>query len=91
MEAYQGDPINGFTAQYSNASWQYRRRPVGAQGEDVSGTQQSGETGVVSGQLQQSGQGQPQIARAADVGPDGFDPLVRSLLPPGPAERDETL
>src|SRR5688500_16317710 len=55
LEAYEGDPINGFTAQYSNSSWQYRRRPVGAQGEDVSGSAQSGETDVRSGQQAQSG------------------------------------
>src|SRR5688572_25918043 len=46
LEAYQGDPINGFTAQYNNATWQYRRRPVGAPGEDDRGTVQSGEAVV---------------------------------------------
>src|SRR6187549_2602642 len=29
---YTGDPINGFVAQYDNASWQYRGSPAGEQG-----------------------------------------------------------
>ncbi len=28
---YKGDPLNGFTGQYDNSSWQYEMSPVGAQ------------------------------------------------------------
>src|SRR5688500_10652336 len=56
---YTGDPINGFTAQYNNATWQYDRTAVGAQGEDVSGAAQTGEGGVVGGQAQQPGAQMP--------------------------------
>jgi formate dehydrogenase major subunit len=81
---YQGDPLNGFTAQYENKTWQYKRAPVGADGR-AAATAQSGEQPVQTGQATQTG-GAP----AAPKGPP-FDPLVRALLPPALPERDETL
>ena len=83
---FRGDPINGFLAQYDNRSWQYARARTGAQGEDVSGTAQTGEQPVPSGPAGQPGSpGQVQPGQ-----PGGFDPLVRSLVQP-PALRDESL
>jgi formate dehydrogenase major subunit len=86
LKEYKGDPINGFIGQYDNATWQYARGPVGAQGEDVSGTQQSGEQQVRSGNPQQ---GAPQATQQAKQGPP-YDDMVRSLLKPPPL-RDPSL
>src|SRR5919199_3592285 len=92
IEAFTGDPINGFTAQYNNTSWQYKSAPVGEEGRSAA-TAQSGEQPVPSGQAQQPGAGStagPLPTRAAETGAAGFDPLVQSLLKPRPG-RDETL
>ncbi len=89
LEKYTGDPINGFQAQYNNASWQYKATTVGEQGR-AAATAQSGEQPVPSGQATQPGQqptgGQPQAA--AQPGP--YDAMIRGLLKPPPL-RDETL
>ena len=72
-------PYNGFSAQYSDRSWQYSGGRVGDQGRSAS-TALSGETpGTPSGA--------PQNAVAS--GPP-YDTLVRALLKPR-APRDETL
>jgi formate dehydrogenase major subunit len=81
LKAYDGDPINGFLAQYEDRTWQYARTRVGDQGRAAS-TAQSGEQGVQSGQP-----GGP--SRPSEQGPP-FDDLVRSLKPP-PVEKDPTL
>jgi len=73
-------PYNGFSQQYDDRSWQYRRTPMRDQGR-VAATAQSGESPRTP-----SGTQQPAVTRS---GPP-FDPLVRSLLRP-PPERDETL
>ncbi len=78
---YQGDPINGFLAQYKSDTWQYATSPTGDQGRSAN-TAQSGEQPVQSGQP--GGQQQP-----APGGPP-YDALVKSLRKP-PAARDETL
>jgi formate dehydrogenase major subunit len=80
---FKGNPLDGFVGTYDNATWQYDRTAVGDQGRSASSAQ-SGEQRVQSGQGTQSG------AQAAPKGPP-FDALVRSLLPPEPARRDETL
>lgn len=74
--------LNGFIGEYTNATWQYARQPVGVQGEGASGTAQTGETGVESGQ--------PGEEDAVPSGPP-YDALVHDLLPDGAALRDETL
>jgi formate dehydrogenase major subunit len=80
LMAYAGDPLNGFRAQYDNASWQYARTPAGDQGR-AAATAQSGEQAVKSGA--------PQPPDHSAQGPP-FDALVRSLPKPAPL-RDETL
>lgn len=74
--------LNGFLAQYSPASWQYDRTPVGTQGEAAAATAQSGEQAVQSGQ--------PGEEDDVPSGPP-YDALVKDLLPDNPARRDETL
>lgn len=81
LEAYTGDPANGFLAQYNPASWQYKGGPVGAQGREAP-TAQSGEQPVQTGQP-----GGPNVP--VPKGPP-FDPLVQSLLKPPPMQ-DPTL
>lgn len=78
---YRGDPLNGFLAQYDNATWQYARGEVGEQGR-AAATARSGEQQVESGQPEAEQQQPP-------PGPP-FDPLVQSLRRPPPL-RDETL
>jgi formate dehydrogenase major subunit len=74
--------LNGFVGQYAPASWQYDRQPMGAQGEDTSGTPASGETGMESGT--------PGEEDPVPSGPP-YDALVRDLLPDNPYRADETL
>ena len=74
-------PFNGLTAEYENASWQYSRTSVGAQGRTAN-TAQSGETS----ETKSGAQGAP--ARERDGPP--YDDIVQSLLKPEP-ERDPTL
>jgi formate dehydrogenase major subunit len=74
-------PFNGFTAEYSNQSWQYARTAIGDQGR-VASSAQSGETrGTQSGTQDKpprSHQGPP------------YDDIVKGLLQPAP-ERDMAL
>jgi formate dehydrogenase major subunit len=81
LKEYQGDPLNGFLGEYDNQTWQYKRARVGEQGEGASGTAQTGEQRVQSGQS--GGQ------QAPPKGPP-FDDLVKSLRRP-PVEKDPTL
>ncbi len=81
LQAYTGDPANGFLAQYVPETWQYQGGPVGAQGREAP-TAQSGEQGVQTGQP-----GGPNVP--VPKGPP-FDPLVQSLLKPPPLQ-DPTL
>ncbi len=69
---------------YSNATWQYKRAPVGADGR---GGQTGGQEALPPGQAAQPGQPPP---APAESGPP-FDDLVKSLLPPAPPLRDPTL
>jgi formate dehydrogenase major subunit len=87
LQPYKGDPINGFTGQYDNKSWQYARQPVGDQGR-AAATAQTGEQPVKSGPPQ----GQAQAGQAAQQAKSGppYDDMVRSLLRP-PALRDPSL
>src|SRR5437588_705822 len=84
LAEYTGDPINGFLGQYTAATWQYARAPIGDQGR-VANTAQSGEQAVTSGQAQQPG-----ASPGANVEGPPFDGLVASLLQP-PPETDPTL
>ncbi len=77
---YEGDPLNGFLAQYDNVTWQYARTAVGDQGRSAA-TARSGEQEVESGNPDEEEQVPP--------GPP-FDPLVESLRNPPPL-RDESL
>jgi formate dehydrogenase major subunit len=80
------DPNAPQKAIYNNSTWQYKRQPVG-QGPRAGDTSGTGQTAVGSGQAQQAGSPQPQTP---PPGPP-FDPLIQSLVPPTPPERDETL
>jgi formate dehydrogenase major subunit len=74
-------PFNGFTAEYSNQSWQYAGTGIGDQGR-VASSAQSGETRAT-----QSGT-QDKPPRAHQGPP--YDDIVKGLLRPTP-ERDMTL
>ncbi len=58
--AYEGDPMNGFLAQYNNETWQYDRSPIGDQGRSAS-TAQSGEQTVESGEPNAEAQPTPRV------------------------------
>src|SRR5207248_2854370 len=72
---------------YANASWQYKRRPVGEAGRAGNPAQTGENSGVPTGTAPQAG---GQAPGDANSGPP-FDALVQSLVPQQPEERDETL
>jgi formate dehydrogenase major subunit len=72
LEAYTGDPINGFLGQYNPASWQYKGTAVGEAGRSAA-SGQSGEQPVQSGAATQPG-GQPSQPPAGQTAQPGQPP-----------------
>jgi formate dehydrogenase major subunit len=77
---YTGDPMNGFTHEYDNKSWQYQGTQAQDQGRTAN-TAQSGEQGVESGQEGQT----PKLP------PDAPLSEIPALLRKPPPDNDPTL